>query len=205
MSQILKLAKFLEKTEKSFDIIIDADCINEFVNIIKNKYDVDIDYKTFELPTKRTKKVVDSNIESKNIEFNNIVLEAGRCQHILGNKSKTNSGEQCPTRPKGGALFCSKHRKKESSPKSNSSVKSTISVKSKDIVVRKHSTLNVFHHPPTGAIIEAREVDNVKICYVVGMVKNDEIVDFLTKTDVEVLEPYSSSLICDISKIRTND
>jgi len=190
----LKLRTFLKKIElltKLSNLNYGTMLVNNIMDIIsKNiakynaelakKYNLDIaelDTMWEEVSGAKAKK----GRESKSSD--NKKSEGPCCQYVFS-KGK-NAGSTCPTKPKDGAEFCSKHNKNSSDTPKKEKKEKPEKVEKKTFIIRKNKELDMFWNPETTLVFKSKEEK-----VVIGSCKDNKVIP-LTDEDIKNCEKYS--------------
>jgi hypothetical protein len=172
--------------------------IDDYINKIVSKYDLDKDelLKIWnELDTPKEvlpKEVVPKEVVPKEVVPKEVVPKNNACAYVF--TKGANAGEQCTCKPKDGAMYCSKHKKYESTeqksakkpvlPVPKKSVvpvtkKVTPPIKKINLVLLRNKKLDKFYHQETGLVFKSEQE---KI--VIGRIDDDSIVK-LNEEDID--------------------
>ena len=193
---LLKLRTFLKKIEllsKLSKLNYGTMLVNNIMDIIsKNiakynaeiakKYDLDIaelDTVWDEVSGAKAKK---GRATKSGDSSSNKKSEGPCCQYVFS-KGK-NAGSTCPTKPKDGAEFCSKHNKASSDTPKKEKKEKPEKVEKKTFIIRKNKELDMFWNPETTLVFKSKE----KV--VIGSCKDNKVIP-LTDEDVKNCEKYS--------------
>jgi len=121
---------------------------------------------------------------SKSSESGSNKKSEGPCCQYVFSKGK-NAGSTCPTKPKDGAEFCSKHNKTSSDTPKKEKKEKTEKVEKKTFIIRKNKELDMFWNPETTLVFKSKEEK-----VVIGSCKDNKVIP-LTDEDVKTCEKYS--------------